>query len=73
MKRRFMFAIIGWMGGTLMGWYIQRLSGWYFPVYLGFVTGVLAVVGGEHAGKIPQAEEPSNPHSLFSQERRQSQ
>ena len=73
MKRRFMFAIIGWTGGTLLGWYIQRLSGWHFPLYLGFITGVIAVLGGESIGDAQTLEGLAKSLSLFSTERRHSQ
>ena len=73
MKRRFMFAIIGWIGGTLMGWYIQRLTGWHFPLYLGFFTGILAVVVGETVGKVRTTKRLSSPLSPFLSERRHSQ
>jgi hypothetical protein len=73
MKRRFMFAIIGWTGGTLLGWYIQRLTGWHFPMYLGFLTGVVAVLGGKSTGNVKTFDDLANSLSLFSSERRHSQ
>jgi len=73
MKRRFMFVIFGWMGGTLLGWYIQRLTGWHFSMYLGFLTAVVAGLGGESIGNINTMEGLAKSLSLFSSERRHSQ
>jgi hypothetical protein len=73
MKRRFMFACIGWIGGTLLGCYIQRLTGWHFPVYLGFLTSLVAVLGGESIGSIKTFEDLAKSLRLFSSERRHSQ
>lgn len=70
MMKRFMLVLVGWIGGTLMGWYMQRLTGWHFPLYLGFVTSVLALVAGGSSGKGGAIDPLARKFSLFSSERR---
>ena len=73
MKKRAMFAIMGWIGGTLMGWYLQQLTTWHFPTYLGFLTAIVAVLGGERSGIINTTKGSVKSLSLFSSGRRHSQ
>jgi hypothetical protein len=70
MKQRLMLAIIGWLGGSLMGWYVQHLTNWHYAPYLGILTGIVAVVLGERAGKIKTREELMKFGSFLSSERR---
>jgi hypothetical protein len=70
MKQRLMLAIIGWLGGSLMGWYVQHLTNWHYAPYLGILTGIVAVVLGERAGKIKTREELMRFGSFLPSERR---
>lgn len=64
MKKRITFALVGWIGGTLMGWYIQRMTGWHPAIFLGCLTAVLAAVFGEGGGEIPIIRESSKSRGL---------